>query len=277
MTGREALRIGADGVTLAADRWRGHGPPVVLLHSGVTDRRSWWAVAGRLAGGHDVIAYDRRGFGETAAHEGVFSDVADLGAVLELADAPVWLAGNSQGGRIALDAALRYPDRIAGMVLIGAVASGIPDDAPYTMDERTAALEQRYEAATRSGDAAERGRVAAWLWLDGANEPEGRVAGAPRELLLEMVADMTRADEWSGRPPGEPAAWPQLERIEVPASIVVGDYDTFLIPIARDLAARLPHAELSVMPGTAHLPMLDQPEQTAAIIAGAVRGYSSAA
>ena len=277
MGARAQFSIDAGAVALAADRWPGGGPTVVLLHSGVTDRRSWHAVADLLGDGLDLVAYDRRGFGQTPLGDGDFSDLADLGSVLRTLDgAPVWLVGSSQGGRIALDAALRHRDRVAGLVLIGSAVSGIPDDAPYAMDAQTEALEQRYADALQRRDRDELRRVCAWLWLDGPGRPEGRVTGAPRALMLDMVAAMTRPDERRGRAPGEPEAWAQLERVDVPALVAVGEYDTFLVPLLRDVAARMPRAAFRLLPGTAHLPMLDQPEVVAGLIADATRGYPSA-
>ena len=60
----------------------GDGPPVVLLHAGVADSRMWPAPRAAFAPGHRVIAYDRRGFGATAAADVAYSQVDDLLAVL---------------------------------------------------------------------------------------------------------------------------------------------------------------------------------------------------
>jgi pimeloyl-ACP methyl ester carboxylesterase len=71
---------------LAQDRLRADGPRVVLLHAGVADRRAWRDVAPALhARGADVLAYDRRGFGETPAAQDAFRHVDDL---LDLLDEP---------------------------------------------------------------------------------------------------------------------------------------------------------------------------------------------
>ncbi|MCB0877127.1 MAG: alpha/beta fold hydrolase, partial [Solirubrobacterales bacterium] len=128
----------ADGTVLAAERFVGSGPPIVLLHAGVADSRAWTAVAADLAGrGFDVAAYDRRGFGGTPA-AGTPDHVADLGAVITGLDrGPAWLAGNSQGGRIALDLALAEPDLVAGLVLIAPAVSGSPDPGEDELDADT--------------------------------------------------------------------------------------------------------------------------------------------
>jgi pimeloyl-ACP methyl ester carboxylesterase len=271
MAEREHFTIDAGGVPLAAERWHGDGPSVVLLHAGVADRRAWNGVADRLAGAHDVVAYDRRGYGETPFVDGGFSDVSDLGAVLRaLGSEPAWLVGNSMGGAVALDAALQFPTFVAGLVLIGNAVSGWPESTGYAMDDATRALEERYARASALEDREELQRVAAWLWLDGPNESEGRVGGAPRALLREMVAGISRRNEFSGRRPEDPTAWLRLESIDVPAVIACGEFDTFLITPLQEVARRMPKAVFHLLRGTAHLPMLDQPEVIADLIAGAV-------
>lgn len=63
---REPVQFQVEGTRLAADRWwAGTGAPVILLHAGTADRRSWYATADHLAGIGTVVAYDRRGFGDS--------------------------------------------------------------------------------------------------------------------------------------------------------------------------------------------------------------------
>ena len=100
-----------------APPWRGDGgqvaaPTVLLLHQGVADRRGWAEVAGLLAPELTVVAYDRRGYGQTQASTEPFSHLDDLLAVLDhIGAGPVWLVGASAGGGLALDAALVAPGR----------------------------------------------------------------------------------------------------------------------------------------------------------------------
>ena len=61
--------------------------------------RGWAEVAGLLAPELTVVAYDRRGYGQTPPGTGPFSHLDDLLAVIGHAGAgPVWLAGASAGG-----------------------------------------------------------------------------------------------------------------------------------------------------------------------------------
>lgn len=106
-------------------RGTGGALPIVFLHAGVADRRMWDEQLTGLAAEHQVVAYDRRGFGETQSADEAYSQVGDLRQILDhYRFERVLLIGASQGGRIALDFALSQPGRVAGMVLIAPAVSG---------------------------------------------------------------------------------------------------------------------------------------------------------
>jgi pimeloyl-ACP methyl ester carboxylesterase len=156
----EALVVNCGSARLAGERWPGPGPVVGLLHAGVTDRRSWHAVAEALHGRAALVAYDRRGFGETPPSAEEFSHVDDLLAVLdEVTDAPAWLVGSSVGGGVALDAAISAPDRVAGLVLLAPAVSGAP---PPTSTPGGAALDLSAEPSPLLGARASLRRSATW-------------------------------------------------------------------------------------------------------------------
>ncbi|HET8953242.1 MAG TPA: alpha/beta fold hydrolase, partial [Solirubrobacteraceae bacterium] len=136
----ERLEVHVAGTVLAGDRWSGQGPPIVFLHAGVCDRRSWREVGERL--GRDAVAYDRRGCGETPPAQAPFRHVDDLLAVLDVVspDAPAWLVGSSMGGGVALDAALEAPARVAGLVLLAPAISGDPEPDDETVIAATNGL-----------------------------------------------------------------------------------------------------------------------------------------
>lgn len=86
------------------------------------------ALLGRLAQRHRVVMIDRRGMG-LSERVGVAPSAAsaneDVCAVLDhLGLARAWLFGSSVGGTMAIDVALRRPDRVAGLLLYGTSASG---------------------------------------------------------------------------------------------------------------------------------------------------------
>jgi len=141
---------------------------------------------------HKVVAYDRRGFGETRAEREDFSARADLVAVLDAtADGePAILVGCSLGGRIALDAALRQPEHVRALVVIAPNVAGAPE--PIYTPELEKLMGKSKDAET-SGDLDRVNAMKARLWLDGPLAPEGRIAGPVRDLLLDMNGIALRA------------------------------------------------------------------------------------
>jgi pimeloyl-ACP methyl ester carboxylesterase len=243
-------------------------PRALLLHAGVTDRRSWTPLVAALGSSVATIAFDRRAYGETTYVPEPHSDVDDAIAVLDAAGAaePVAVIGASMGGRLALDLALAHPERVGVLVLIGSAVRG----EPATGFPGPTADEQRLEAAMQAAgeDADAVNRLEAHYWLDGPSAPEGRVGGATRELFLEMNAINIAA-----QPPGEerelPSAWDRLGEIAVPVLVLVGDLDEGPTRwLSAQLAQRIPGADLETLAGTAHLPHMEGHARCLAAIAG---------
>lgn len=261
----DPIGITSAGATLVTET-TGQGPAVVCLHAGVADRRSWRPVGPDLRNDHQVVAFDRRGFGDTVYEPEPHDHVDDVVAVMETLDlASAVLVGNSQGGRVAIDTALRHPDRVAGLVLIGPAWTGAPT-WEQDMPKGLARLDAMLDDADESGDVDEINRLEAWLWLDGWAGPEGRVDGSARELFLEMNHRALAADD-----PGEladlPAAWPRLEQLQMPTTVIEGDLDLpWALWRTRQAVEAMPEAHLEVLAGVAHLPTLERPRQVATLI-----------
>jgi pimeloyl-ACP methyl ester carboxylesterase len=259
-------RFEVDGIV--GERWDGAGSPVVLLHAGVADRRGWRDVAPRL--GAPVVAYDRRGFGETPPGPAGFSHLDDLWAVLDATVAgPVWLVGNSMGGALALDAAVSAPERVAGLVLIAPAVSGQPD--PAQLDPQMERGMAEWTEASADPEALLRFETQ-W-WLDGPDAPEGRVGGAARELALAMNRTIIANDvpEGAGHPGVD--AWAGLGDLDMPVTVLCGNRDEdYAIASCRELAERIPGARFELLPGVAHLPSLEIPERLAELIQASTSG-----
>ena len=270
----EPFTVSVPGAALAAERRCGDGPAIVLLHAGVADRRAWRAAGEALAArGADVVAHDRRGFGETTADDAAFSHVEDLVAVLDAVGRdPVWLVGSSQGGLIALDAALTVPDRLAGLVLISPAVSGAPEPPDEELDPGTQRLAAQLDEADEAGDLDRVNEVEAELWLDGPAGPAQRVGGAARELLLDMNGIALRSDLPEDAGGAGLEAWSRLDEVRLPVTLTWGDLDLpFIVERCEELAARLPDLRAThVFAGTAHLPYLERPDEVAGVIAAAV-------
>lgn len=233
------------------------GVDVLLLHAGVSDRRSWHHVIGRLRARHRCISYDARGYGETRCEpEGGWSPVGDALAVLDAVSCDrACVIGCSAGGQTAIDLVLAQPERVAALVLIGSGVRGAP--ATSTLPAATAELVSRIEAAESAGDLERVNRLEAWLWLDGPAASQGRVAGPARKLFFEMNARALRAAD-PGEPADLPPTWPRLTQITSPTLVMVGTLDDERIQtIDETIASTIPAAQFLRLDGVAHLPHLE--------------------
>lgn len=241
------------GGALAVDSRRGAEPAVVLLHSGIGDRRGFAALVEHLDPEIGVVAYDRRGHGDsTATGDGPHAD--DLLAVLDrLGIGRAWLVGSSAGGQVALETALLHPERVAGLVLLAPVISGAPEGVD---DETVLRFDRMLDEA--GDDVEERIRLETWLWLDGPAGPEGRVTGPGRVLLAEM--DRTTIEHGRSELDGTTVTdiWNELPRLRHPVAFVAGSIDLPSI-VERSAAAaeRTPNGRHILMPERAHLPYLE--------------------
>src|SRR5687768_10934531 len=95
----------------------GSGPAVLLLHSTVCDRRMWDPqVPALTAAGYRVVRCDLPGHGDTPVPTGRFDEAADIAALLtDLGITRAALVGSSGGGRVALDIAARWPERVTAL------------------------------------------------------------------------------------------------------------------------------------------------------------------
>jgi pimeloyl-ACP methyl ester carboxylesterase len=236
-----------DGHALAVEAL-GEGPAVVLAH-GITASRRYVVHGSKQISRRErtAVAFDARGHGDSdpAPPGGGYSYaemVADLGAVLDASagDGRAVLAGHSMGAHAVTAFALRYPERVAGIVVIGPAYPGLP-----TSDEVLA----RWDALA---DGLEGGGVEGFLaaYERQGLDPEWRntLLRITRERLLthrhpEAVARAMR--EVPRDVPFE--SLDELEFLDVPALVVASNDEAdpgHPRSVAEAYAARLPHATL---------------------------------
>lgn len=250
------------GLAQIATEVAGAGSPVVFLHAGVADRRMWETQLAALSGASPrwrAVAYDRRGFGETLHAEERYSQAGDLFRVLDAVAAGerAILVGCSQGGRIAIDAALADPARVRALVLVAPAISGAPEVTP--VPPAIQAWIDKLEHAEAAADIDRINALEAHAWLDGPLAQEGRVGGATRELFLAMNDIALRAERRGTEiEPG--AAYGRVREITVPTLLIWGDLDfPHIAARCRYLAVQMPQVTTHPMRNAAHLPSLEHP------------------
>lgn len=237
----------------------GTGEPLLWITGFAISSEVFSPVIRTYAAELDCIRYDNRGSGRSQAHWRLTSipelagDAVRLLDALEVDSAHVY--GLSLGGMVAQEVALRFPDRVRGLVL-GATTHGGPR-ATLPSPQVAASLTSR---------------------------------GAPASLRRELVARALFTEDFRRREPdlvltylgllaahratarGLTSHWwasvyhdtySRLPRISAPTLVLHGAQDT-LTPVAnaRALAARIPDATLAVLPDAAHGYLLEQPEQS---------------
>jgi len=114
---------------------RGNGNPVLCIHGTSGSALMWEAAADTLAPLGRIITYDRRGCTRSERpvpydRTMVSEHADDAAALLRALDAtPAVVIGRSTGGEIAVDLALRYPDRVRALVLLEGDAPSFSDEA----------------------------------------------------------------------------------------------------------------------------------------------------
>jgi pimeloyl-ACP methyl ester carboxylesterase len=138
--------IRVNGVSLYYEE-HGAGEPIVGLHGGGSSAAMWVGATRELAKRGRTILYDRRGSFRSERPEPYATDVHeqadDAAALIDgVAAAPAIVIGRSYGGAIAIDLALRYPDRVRALVLL----EGDVPSVSETAAKEWAGLEERFLA-----------------------------------------------------------------------------------------------------------------------------------
>jgi pimeloyl-ACP methyl ester carboxylesterase/putative sterol carrier protein len=246
-------------------------PPLLLLHGLAATKASWLTVVPQLAKRHRVIALDLPGFGRSSKPRGAYDAPWFADQVRGVLDAlsidRAFLAGNSMGGRVAMETAMRHPERVEAIACLcpaaafnrrpalwlvkllrpelGMVASRLPRDRIRDAQHRLFAdpsciHESWYDAAIDD-------------FLDTWRSPRSRRAffTALRNIYLD-------------EPEGENGFWTRLRKMEAPALFFYGECDELITHhFARKIASTLPKAKVLVWEKCGHVPQIEFPDRTA--------------
>ena len=271
----------------------GHGQPLVILHGGPEfDHTYLLPELDSLTDSFRLTYYDQRGRGRSA--EGVkpedvtiASEVEDLDALTrQLGLESFALLGHSWGGVLAMEYAVRHPDRLTHLILMNSAPGSHRDVLllrQHLLDLRTPSEVERMKAISLSPE-----------FQSGNLEVEAeylrihfRVAVSQPNLVEKVVrrlrthfdeAGVVRARAIDRRLSEE--TWlkedydilPQLASRTVPTLVIHGDRDFIPIHVARHIAQAIPGAHLVVIHDCGHFAYLEQPTAVRDHIAAFVIG-----
>jgi proline iminopeptidase len=270
-----AQRVRINGNELAVEVLGPEAAPVIITHHGAPglgSRAEPRASFGRLADEYRVVVFDARGSGESEG-SGEFSHeqwAADIDGLREWIGADtIAMAGGSYGGFMALEYAIRYPDRVAALVLRDTAA----DNSHAALARENALASDRVTIDMEKFDRIDEGRVRdnddlmdCWREIlplyDFHYDPEAterKVQATPYRYEAHNYAFSKNLPGWDIRP--------QLASIAVPTLVTVGRTD-WITPVScsETIVERIPDARLAIFEESGHSPQIEQAEEWTATV-----------
>lgn len=249
----------------------GSGKPLmVLLHGSFLSIRSWQEVIHPLAKDYTVLVFDRPAFGLTSrpvpskANNARYSPEAQSDLVValmgKLGFQRAVLIGNSTGGTLALLTALRYPEKVQGLVLAGPMiysgyaTSEVPAFMKPVMKAMSPAFSRLMKVLiTRLYDRNIRG-----FWHKKDRLDAATLAAYRQDM---MTGDWSRGFWELFLETHHLHLDERLKNTPVPSLVVTGEHDlTVNTEESLRLAEELPGAALEIIPDCGHLPQEEKPE-----------------
>ncbi len=245
-----------------AVEYAGDGEPVIFMHGIGGNRRNWRDQIPAFAKHFKAVAWDARGYGDSDDYEGPLNFHSYADDVVRVLDhfgvERGNLVGLSMGGRIAMEFAARYPDRLKTLVLCD-THKGFAGLSP---EARAAFIASRKEPLMNGKEPKDiAGPVA--KTLIGPN--------ASKDAFEALVDSMSRLHKESYIKSIEASVTmdvrTDLGNIKVPTLVVVGSADRLTtVDAARSIAGDIPGAELSIIDNAGHLVNIEEPQKFNAIV-----------
>lgn len=264
------LRLDLHGDPLVADVYEAmaiDAPTILLLHGWGVSSRYWANTIARLRGDFRLIVPDLPGAGRSLPVRQARDMQGQVAAIVALLDHlrpdPVHVVGHSMGGGMALLLAAQQPDRVLGLVLTSiGLFRNERERRFFTIVTYLLALSMPLRFRWMADVGPLRRRMARRYF-----------AAPPRDdaLLYQWFLDYLLMDREtaiaSARSAPSRAIPDAARRITAPTLLLVGDHDCD-IPIANVeyTALVMPNARPRVIERSGHLPMVEQPDDYAAIV-----------
>jgi pimeloyl-ACP methyl ester carboxylesterase len=240
-----------DGTTIAFDQY-GTGAAIILI-GGATQHRAGDPGTAQLAallGQHfTVIHYDRRGRGDSTdtLPFAVEREIEDIDALIDAVGGSAFLFGNSSGGALALEAAIKLGSKVKKIAMY---------EVPYNDDPAARQTWKTYRKNLEEALAANRRGDAAALFLTLVGTPAAQIEGmrhAPVWSMFEALAPTLAYDHTDLLGEGASVPTEKAARVTVPALLLNGGASyPFMQVTAEKLAKAIPNAKHRVVEGQTH-------------------------
>ncbi|NIM91913.1 MAG: alpha/beta fold hydrolase [Candidatus Aminicenantes bacterium] len=236
----------------------GEGLPLMMIHGGLLNHRMWDDQFEIFAEGYRVIRYDVRNHGQSSGIPGDFKHYEDLHELLEqLNIEKAVILGLSLGGRIAIDFAIAYPERVSAIILAAPGVSGFEFKSEIFKENST-----RTNEAFRGGDVERAVEYFQRSWTDGPYRTPSQVDSAVREKVKTMALDTV--NKWNPESVAkelDPPAVHRLNEVQAPTLAVVGELDMpGILEIVQLIKENVTGAETFTIADVAHMINMEKPE-----------------
>lgn len=259
----------------------GQGTPIILLHGGPRlDHNYFLPDMDRLADAFHLIYYDQRGRGKSArnvqpADVSIRSEIDDLDRLrAHFRLESIVVLGHSWGTLLALEYAMRHPDRVSHLILLNSTPAS-QDDLNLFQQARLANAPEDAEIlrvlasrpAFAAGDLEARAAYYRVYFRTTLRPPalldrliEHLQVGWTKEGVLKAGAIAERLWNETYESSGYNML-PRLARLSIPTLIVHGDHDFVPVACAGHLAEAIPGARLVVLRDCGHFSYLERPDE----------------
>jgi pimeloyl-ACP methyl ester carboxylesterase len=242
----------------------GRGTPIIFVHEFAGDLRSWEPQVRALSRRHRCVTFNARGYppSDVPDDPNAYSQMVaadDIGVVLRALELDAAnLVGCSMGSFAALHFALRRPQAVKSLVLVGCGYGERPEQREAWRADAIR-LAELYEASG-AAIAAEEYAVGPYRLQFQAKDPRGWLEFASRLADHSPAgAAMTLRGVQQARPPLHDFQ-SQLERMETPVLLIVGDEDEPCLEVNLWLKRVIPRSGLAILPRTGHTVNLEEPD-----------------
>lgn len=233
----------------------GKGEVLVFIHAGGLDQEMWKDQTAHFKDSHQVITYDIRGHGQSAYVSNASHDIEDLKIILDNeAIENITLVGCSLGAILVIDYVLSYPEKVDRLVLVSPGLIGFQEyDSLFQLQ-----MAEYVQNLVNADTAAMVDKLKKLNALGSKNQLNESVDAYVNKALASYVrsAGLLRIPQLANT---EPIS--SIPAISLPSLVLYGGDDhAYIIKNAHKLAKLMLNANIYSIPGSAHLPGLEQPE-----------------